>query len=210
MLLCLQLTAGTQTPPGRAVCLLMGEGDWKQLPVFHLSFSSLFLTSFLLQLFPLPVTRLWSAGFCFSEGGEGTAWGWFARCAVRGCCGRPGRGSAPRSVAGTPSSPTAPCSSPTSSPGTLAPTRAALPTGGPRAGRFSCRSQVNYLLLRTGGVAQGSSFMVIDHRLSKASCRNKLPLLPRGSVEVAGPLLVLLHDKAFALKYFLPGVVACL
>lgn len=94
------------------------------------------------------------------------------------------------------------------------------------AGTYTCRTSVGRTESRqiqlqiTGELSsardwRGNSLMVTDHRLHKASYRSKVPLLPRGSVEAAGPLLVLPHDKALALKYFLPrhpisGVVACM
>lgn len=166
---------GLKLPPGRAVCLLMEE-LLKAVPCFQSQFSSLFLTSFLPQFPPLPVTSLWSAGFCFflRQGGPYMGMvcvtpGWAGHCALAGCCGcQSSRQRSPR-VAGTSTSPTAPWWSATSSPRMLAPTRASLPTGGQRPDRFSCRSQVNYLLLRTREVAQGSSLMVTEPRLNKAA-----------------------------------------
>lgn len=72
MLFCLQMTAGAQAPAWKGSLPPHGRALLKAVPCFPISVSSLFLTSFLPQLFPLPVKPLWSTGFCFflSRGGH--------------------------------------------------------------------------------------------------------------------------------------------
>lgn len=126
-----------------------------------------------------------------------------SRCALAGCCGWPGRGSAPHTC----------CRHTYQSDGSLVISHVKPED----AGTYTCltsdgRTESRQIQLQiTGELSsapdwRGSSgqLMVIDHRLNKASCRSKLPLLPRGSVEAAGLLLVLPRDKALGLKYFLP------
>lgn len=71
LLFCLQMTAGAQAPAWKGSFPPHGRGLLKADPYFPISVSSLFLTSFLLQLFLLPMTPLWSTEFWFflSRGG---------------------------------------------------------------------------------------------------------------------------------------------
>lgn len=65
MLFCLQMTAGAHARAWKGSFPPHGRGLLNAVPCFPTSVFSLFLASFLLQLFPLPVTPVWSTGFCF-------------------------------------------------------------------------------------------------------------------------------------------------
>ena len=71
LLFCLQTTAGAQAPAWKGSLPPHGRGLLKAVPCFPISVPSLFLTSFLPQLFPLPATPLWSTGFCVFLGRGG-------------------------------------------------------------------------------------------------------------------------------------------